>query len=424
MDVGTSALHRWVVSSAAIFVLVALILSMYLIFDHLIAYNQPEEQKFLIGIILMVPVYAVESFLSLLNSEVAFSCEILRDCYEAFALYCFERYLIACLGGEESTIQFMEGQSLVTSCLPLVDDVYAYGIVRHPFPLNCLLRDWKLGSDFYQAVKIGIVQYMILKMICALLAMIFDSLGVYGEGKFEWGYAYPYLAVVLNFCQTWALYCLVQFYSVTKNKLAAIKPLAKFLTFKSIVFLTWWQGVAVAFLFSFGALKGPLVNVLETRIQDYIICIEMGVAAVIHIHVFPAEPYKHGERCERNVAVMADYASLEAPPDPEEVQDCERSPALHVAWIEEGERHPKIHESVCDVVLGSGGIMVDDVKFTVSHVVEPVERGLSMLNRTFHHISDNLKQHEKSRGDSRCLVPLNSPSSSNVHDDIVEGGIS
>lgn len=78
---------------------------------------------------------------------------------------------------------------------------------------------------------------------------------------------------------------------------------------------------------------------------------QMGVAAVIHIHVFPAEPYKHGERCERNVAVMADYASLEAPPDPEEVEDCERSPSLHVS------SHPKIHESVRDVVLGSGGIV-------------------------------------------------------------------
>ncbi|KAJ0943231.1 putative organic solute transporter subunit alpha/Transmembrane protein [Helianthus annuus] len=99
---------------------------------------------------------------------------------------------------------------------------------------------------------------MILTLVCAPLAMIFQLLGVYGEGKFEWGYAYPYLAVVLNFSQTWALYCLVQFYSVTKDKLAPIKPLAKFLTFKSIVFLTWWQGVAVAFLFSMGALKGSL----------------------------------------------------------------------------------------------------------------------------------------------------------------------
>lgn len=29
---------------------------------------------------------------------------------------------------------------------------------------------------------------MLLKMICALLAMILQSFGVYGEGKFEWKY--------------------------------------------------------------------------------------------------------------------------------------------------------------------------------------------------------------------------------------------
>nr|XP_016454078.1 PREDICTED: protein LAZ1 homolog 1-like isoform X3 [Nicotiana tabacum]XP_016454079.1 PREDICTED: protein LAZ1 homolog 1-like isoform X3 [Nicotiana tabacum] len=271
---GSSPLYSWALYSAGFSVLVAVVLSMYLIVEHLAAYHQPEEQKFLIGLILMVPVYALESFLSLLDSNAAFNCEIIRDCYEAFALYCFERYLIACLGGEKNTIEFMESQSVVSSSLPLLDDAYAYGVVEHPFPLNCMIREWHLGPDFYQAVKIGIVQYMILKMICALLAMVFQFFGIYGEGKFEWRYAYPYLAVVLNFSQTWALYCLVQFYSVTKNKLAPIKPLAKFLVFKSIVFLTWWQGIAVAFLLSFGAFKGSLAQLLKTRIQDYIICLE------------------------------------------------------------------------------------------------------------------------------------------------------
>ncbi|GMP46539.1 hypothetical protein CsSME_00014653 [Camellia sinensis var. sinensis] len=98
LSAGSTLLYSWTICSAGIFVLVALVLSMYLIFEHLAAYYKPEEQKFLIGLILMVPVYALESFLSLLNSNVAFNCEIIRDCYEAFALYCFERYLIACLG--------------------------------------------------------------------------------------------------------------------------------------------------------------------------------------------------------------------------------------------------------------------------------------------------------------------------------------
>nr|DAD22626.1 TPA_asm: hypothetical protein HUJ06_024089 [Nelumbo nucifera] len=223
----------------------------------------------------MVPVYALESFLSLLNSEVAFICEMMRDCYEAFALYCFERYLIACLGGEDSTIKFMESSSKITLSSPLLEDAYYNRVVEHPFPMNCFLKQWYLGPDFYHAVKVGIVQYMILKMICALLAIILELFGVYGEGKFDWKYGYPYLAVVLNFSQTWALYCLVQFYSIIKEKLEPIKPLAKFLVFKSIVFLTWWQGVAVAFLFSMGVFKGSLAQELKTRIQDYIICIEV-----------------------------------------------------------------------------------------------------------------------------------------------------
>ncbi|KAK7320888.1 hypothetical protein VNO77_30799 [Canavalia gladiata] len=429
LGVESTGTLSWTVFSSSILVLVALVLSMYLIFEHLAAYNQPEEQKFLIGLILMVPVYALESFLSLLDSGAAFNSEIIRECYEAFALYCFERYLIACLGGEDKTVEFMESMRLTDSSIPLMKEAYAYGIVEHPFPLNLLLRDWYLGPDFYQSVKIGIVQYMILKMICALLAMILQSFGVYGEGKFEWKYGYPYLALILNFSQTWALYCLVQFYSVTKDKLKPIKPLAKFLTFKSIVFLTWWQSVAIAFLFYVGAFRGSLAQELKTRIQDYIICIEMGVAAVVHLYVFPAEPYKRGERCVRNVAVMTNYASLGTPPDPEEVRDCERSTRTWLGGHTERERPMKFTHSVRDVVVGSGEIIVDDMKFTVSHVVEPVERGIAKINKTFHQISENVKRHEqrtRSTKDDSYLIPLRlrTPEFSDIHDAIGEGSVS
>lgn len=237
------------------------------------------------------------------------------------------------------------------------------------------------------------------------------------------------MAVVLNFSQTWALYCLVQFYSVTKDRLEPIKPLAKFLTFKSIVFLTWWQGVAVAFLFSMGAFRGALAQELKTRIQDYIICIEMGVAAVVHLYVFPAVPYKRGERCVRNVAVMADYAALGSPPDPEEVHDCEKSTKVRMARHDEREKRLNFPQSVRDVVLGSGEIIVDDMKYTVSHVVQPVEKGIAKINRTFQEISENVKRHQEQRRNSKddtYLVPLNSWNRefSEVHETLVEGSVS
>lgn len=83
----------------------------------------------------------------------------------------------------------------------------------------------------------------------------------------------------------------------------------------------------------------------------------MGVAAVVHLYVFPAVPYKRGERCVCNVAVMTDYASLGTPPDPEEVQDCKRSTRISLARHAEREKHLNFPQSVRDVVIGSGEIV-------------------------------------------------------------------
>lgn len=73
--------------------------------------------------------------------------------------------------------------------------------------------------------------------------------------------------------------------------------------------------------------------------------------------------------------------------------------------------------------------MVDDMKFTVSHVVEPVERGIAKINKTFHQISENVKRHEEQRKNSKddsYLIPMNSWSKefSEVHDNLLEGSSS
>lgn len=81
----------------------------------------------------------------------------------------------------------------------------------------------------------------------------------------------------------------------------------------------------------------------------------MGVAAVVHLKVFPAKPYRRGERSVPNVAVMSDYASLGAP-DPEEVGGID---SLTVLQTPPGtkDRRLSFPQSVRDVVLGSGEIV-------------------------------------------------------------------
>ncbi|XP_057966337.1 protein LAZ1 [Malania oleifera] len=400
----------WASLVAGALVLISLSLSIYLLFEHLSAYKNPEEQKFLIGVILMVPCYAIESFVSLIDPSISVDCEILRDCYEAFAMYCFGRYLVACLGGEERTIEFMERQGQMSSKTPLLEHASEKGTVKHPFPVNYFLKPWKLGEWFYQVVKFGIVQYMIIKSFSAILAVFLEAFGVYCEGDFKWGCGYPYMAVVLNFSQSWALYCLVQFYTVTKDELAHIKPLAKFLTFKSIVFLTWWQGVAIALLYDLGLFKSPLAQGLQLKssVQDFIICIEMGIASIVHLYVFPAKPYElMGDHFPGSVSVLGDYASADCPLDPDEVRDSERPTKLRLPQPDiDVKSGMTIRESVRDVFIGGGEYIVNDVKFTVTQAVEPVEKGITRFNEKLHKISQNIKRHNKEKRrtkDDSCI---------------------
>ncbi|RWW55702.1 hypothetical protein BHE74_00037669, partial [Ensete ventricosum] len=69
----------WATATGGVSMLITLFLSMFLLFQHLSAYNNPE-------------------YVSLVSPSISVDCEILRDCYEAFAMYCFGRYLVACLG--------------------------------------------------------------------------------------------------------------------------------------------------------------------------------------------------------------------------------------------------------------------------------------------------------------------------------------
>ncbi|KAK4374070.1 hypothetical protein RND71_004747 [Anisodus tanguticus] len=376
-------------------------------------------------------VYGAE-FVSLVNPAITVEIGILRDCYESFAMYCFGWYLVACLGGEKRTIAFMKREGCAGSKMPLLEHGSEKGIVKHHFPMNYIFKPWKLGLWVYQVIKFGIVQYMIIKAFTATLAVILEGFNVYCEGDFKWncGSIYPTflfsspdsdgplllssangkkdhfslpgaiqhetcLSVKLN--QSWALYCLVQFYTITKDELSHIKPLYKFLTFKSIVFLTWWQGLAITLLSTLGFFKSPIAQALQFKssIQDFIICIEMGIASVVHLYVFPAKPYElMGECFTGDITVLGDYVSADLPVDPDEVRDSERRPKLRLPQPDIDDRGgTTIRESVKDTFIGGGEYIVNDLKFTVTQAVEPVEKGIQKL----HKISQNIKKHDKGR---------------------------
>jgi hypothetical protein len=384
MAVGSEvSVYDWAVMVAGIFMIFSLALSTFLLFDHLSTYNDPEEQKWLIGVIFMVPVYVVTSFLSLWAPTWSLKFTILGNCYEAYALYSFSCYLISCLGGEALVIEKLERQGLMGPRTPLLE--HSSGIramVPHPIPLCWCIEPWELGRPFYNAVKFGIVQYMILKTVCALVALVLELFQLYGDGLFEWYYGYPYITVILNFSQSWALYCLVQFYYVAHEELRDINPLAKFVCFKSIVFATWWQGVLIAFIFA-SPMASHWFPDAATSLQDFIICIEMAIASIAHLYVFPASPYQVVESGKgRSVKVLSDYAAFDSPLDPEEVRESERPTIIRSFSSDVEQVSTSVKESVHDVLIGGGNHVVHDMKVTMSQAVEPMEKGITRINET------------------------------------------
>ncbi|KAL8498263.1 hypothetical protein ACS0TY_021549 [Phlomoides rotata] len=364
---------------AACFVSLSLVLSLLLTWQHLRCYTRPSEQKWIVVVIFMVPVYATESILSLWNPHLSLACDILRNCYEAFALYAFGSYLIACLGGEVQVIELLEDEAKKETEKPLLEGDTNRQTQRKTIH-NFILHPTFLGQKLFTIIKFGLVQYVILKALCALIALVLELCGVYGDGEFKWYYGYPYITVVLNFSQMWALYCLVQFYNVTHQRLLPIKPLAKFISFKAIVFATWWQGVGIVLLCNFGIL--PKDGKFQTGLQDLMICVEMAIAAVAHIFVFSAKPYHFVP-----TSVYEKIATEETSSVVKIERDDDKPVVFEKKEMEIEAPGTNIKESVQDIVVEGGHKVVKDVVLTINQAIEPVHEGMTKIQETFHQIS-------------------------------------
>ncbi|GLT98804.1 hypothetical protein SLE2022_162840 [Rubroshorea leprosula] len=369
-------LHSPAVLVGGCFTVIALTLSVYLILQHLRSYTNPAEQKWIVGVLFMVPVYACQSIISLWNAS----------------------YLVACLGGERRVEELLENEPRNQVNEPLLEGSDKDQQLKRKSLSNFFLRPWLLGKDLLTIEKFGLVQYMILKTLCAFLAFVLELCDAYGDGEFKWYYGYPYITIVLNFSQMWALYCLVQFYDVTHERLRPIKPLAKFISFKAIVFATWWQGVGIALLCAFGAL--PKEEKLQTGLQDFLICIEMAVAAVAHMFVFSADPYHYTSASEHGkVTTETTKAAIKV-----EEGDEEKPALLEKTETQAEAPGTSITESVQDIVLEGGQHVVEDVKLTINQAIGPVEKGVTKIQEKIHHRMDSDKNKKESELEVEQLV--------------------
>ena len=231
-------------------------------------------------------------------------------------------------------------QSIV-SALGLAHEDKMYACLRrhnpdgqpHPWwsGVKCCMDEWTMGEVWLKKCWSGVLAYVVVEVAFAIVLLITRLAGVYGEGcLFPWsectgqhdgelGYqnAYTYLTFIVSVAQMYALYCLWMFYHATQVPLAEIKPGAKFISIKAIVFLTYWQGIALGFFQEWFGLDPLAIFVglcdeadpdsdfwdgscedaegaesLSTGMQAVLICLEMFGASLVHRTVFSYKDYK------------------------------------------------------------------------------------------------------------------------------------
>lgn len=265
-----------------LFVLSAVPISIWQITQHIVHFTTPILQKHIIRILWMVPIYALNAWLCLVFPHQAIYMDSIRECYEAYVIYNFMKYLLNYLNLEmdlERTLEYKPA-------------------VPHFFPL-CCMSPWPPGREFVHNCKHGILQYTVVRPITTFVAYICEVEGVYGEGMFETDVAFPYIMLINNCSQFIAMYCLVLFYRANRDELKPMRPMPKFLCIKAVIFFSFFQGVIITGLVYIGLIKDIFGSTDETnkqllssKLQNFLICIEMFLAALAHHYSFSHKPYE------------------------------------------------------------------------------------------------------------------------------------
>ena len=265
-----------------------MILSVHLILKHLKYWTVPRHQSLIVKILFMVPIYTLCSFVSLVAFHYATYFSAVRDVYEAYVVYLFVKLVMQFGNGEANLTRELTARNT------LVDQLW---------PLNYCCKKIPVNRRFVKECKRGVLQYVLIKPVLAVLTCLFKGLDntgtkVYGDSFADFKTALPYVSIIANTSATVAVWYLVLFYMATKDVTAPYGPGAKLVAVKLVVFLSFWQGFAIAFLNFLGWLPSFGIwteSEFADGLQNYLTCIEMLIIAIGHLWWFSYLPYKVSE---------------------------------------------------------------------------------------------------------------------------------
>lgn len=256
-------------------------ISLNLVSNHIKHWRHPLEQRAIVAIIAMVPLYAIDSYFALAEmpgSEVVSTIfDSIKECYEAYVISRFLVLMYAYMGVSSDPSK------------PLPDSIKGRAM-HHSFPFT-LFYPHEVIADrkSLRLLTLWAQQFVIIRPLFSVLMCALELLGIY-HGPVTWLFS-----AVFNLSVYVAIYSLLMFYHSFEAELAPHKPLAKFLCIKGVVFFAFWQGLVVKLLTMYGIIhKGHMpytVTQIEEAVQNFLVCVEMLLFSFAFQYAFSAYPY-------------------------------------------------------------------------------------------------------------------------------------
>jgi hypothetical protein len=219
-------------------------------------------------------VFSATSWITLASPSIAFYAEAFRDIYEAFAVYCFFNLLVVYLDGERGVLTLL----------------YDRPTVHYLWPVSMWQKDMDIGDPYtFLRIKRGILQFVFVKPLCALVTMVLKWMDAYDEGEFHMQSGYFWITLVYNLAYSWCLWCLSMFFIAAGEDLKPFRAIPKFFCIKAVIFFSYWQGVVISLLVRVGLIRNTETFSAEhiaVAVQSFLICMEMFPAAILHYRAF------------------------------------------------------------------------------------------------------------------------------------------
>eukprot|EP00455_Lapot_gusevi_P006789 TRINITY_DN1290_c0_g1_i1.p1 TRINITY_DN1290_c0_g1~~TRINITY_DN1290_c0_g1_i1.p1 ORF type:complete len:356 (-),score=120.62 TRINITY_DN1290_c0_g1_i1:35-1102(-) len=267
---------------AGFFAALATLVTFVHMFFHVKHFSNPIRQKCITRVLLMVPVYAIGSFLSLRFLHYAVYLDLARDCYEALTIYSFITLMVDYAGGHSQMQELLNKKP---------DS-------PHMWPMNWFMKPYSHKGKFLWRVKQCTLQYVVVKPLMAVMALLLEHLELYEEGHFRLDRGYAYITIINNLSVSVAMYALLYLYVAIKHDLHDHGPTSKILCIKGVLFVTFWQSVACSFLVKYRIIRDSVeftASDINTGFQDFLVCLEMLGAAIAHAYAYHYSEFERKE---------------------------------------------------------------------------------------------------------------------------------